>query len=486
MSALATGCGGRSCLDDMAGCGEPSGPTFKGDSGGAASGTGGAAQATGGHPSVGGAGNGGSFAGGTGGLGARQFFVGGKVGGLVGSGLVLQNNLASDLAVDENGEFFFTSTLADGDTYSVSVLRQPTRPWQTCVVLDGSGRIDGANVRSVGVVCSLDPHVVRVRVSGLEGSTLVLRNGSDQLRISEDGTYAFARRVRSGQVFDVSVLTQPLDGMQRCEVVGGRGQVENGSVEIEVTCGPADSDGDSVPDVVDPFPNDPDKPARTAPGVYANTPDMLFKMDPATYEVLAVGRFSGTDGSIADIAIDRFGLLYAVSFSKLYVCDGTSVACVSLAALPEVFNGLTVVPAGTLDPHSERLVGVSLSGGWYRIELTGAGTADVTLVGGYGATYSSAGDAYSASDIGTYAAVRNGSSLATTIVSIEPSTGRVIEEVAEVSGYPNIFGLAGWRDEIFAFHDGGEIIRIDRTTGEPTLLAQTSFSWWGAGVSTEQ
>jgi 6-phosphogluconolactonase len=81
------------------------------------------------------------------------YMIGGTVTGLTGSGLVLQNSAANDLAVSAAGAFTFTGGLANGAAYAVTVKTQPSDPAQNCVVNGSSGTIAGANV-SVTVLCS--------------------------------------------------------------------------------------------------------------------------------------------------------------------------------------------------------------------------------------------------------------------------------------------------------------------------------------------
>ena len=82
--------------------------------------------------------------------------VGGTVSGLLGSGLVLQNNGSDDLAIGAgfNGDFTFAAQLANGSPYAVTVKTQPTDPVQTCTVTNGSGTLSGANVTNVDVDCT--------------------------------------------------------------------------------------------------------------------------------------------------------------------------------------------------------------------------------------------------------------------------------------------------------------------------------------------
>src|SRR5271170_262140 len=100
------------------------------------------------------------FAAGCGGSGAVStniapvtYTVGGAASGLAGSGLVLQNNGGNNLSVTANGAFTFTTPVASGGAYNVTVLTQPSSPAQTCAVTNGSGTAN-ANVTSVQVACT--------------------------------------------------------------------------------------------------------------------------------------------------------------------------------------------------------------------------------------------------------------------------------------------------------------------------------------------
>jgi hypothetical protein len=86
--------------------------------------------------------------------GSATYTIGGTVSGLVGSGLVLRNNGGDDLVVSGSGTFTFSTTLATGAAYSVSVLTQPGNPAQTCVVSNGSGTVASSNIGDVQVSCT--------------------------------------------------------------------------------------------------------------------------------------------------------------------------------------------------------------------------------------------------------------------------------------------------------------------------------------------
>ena len=95
-----------------------------------------------------------------------NYTVGGTVSGMVGSGMVLQNNGGDDLSISANSSFSFATQLTDGAAYSVTVKTQPTNPSQTCTVSNGSATVNGARVYSVVVNCVTGPTSVAVDPSG--------------------------------------------------------------------------------------------------------------------------------------------------------------------------------------------------------------------------------------------------------------------------------------------------------------------------------
>jgi hypothetical protein len=196
-----------------------------------------------------------------------SFTIGGNVSGLVGSGLVLQNNGAGDLAVPANGAFTFASRVATGTAYSIAVLSQPTSPSQTCSVARGSGSVAGANVSDVAVTCATgrgqncivrnstgtisgaDATNLEVActangfsiggaVTGLAGSGLVLQlNGGNDLSIVSSGPFAFETAVQSGVSYAVSIRKQPTNPSQQCAVSNGSGTVGGSNVtNIAINC----------------------------------------------------------------------------------------------------------------------------------------------------------------------------------------------------------------------------------------------------------
>jgi Tol biopolymer transport system component len=85
---------------------------------------------------------------------ADAYTIGGTVSGLGSEPVVLQNNGGDDLTITQDGPFTFSTPVADGSGYDVTVIGQPSV--RTCVALTGVGVVAGADVTSIQVTCSAD------------------------------------------------------------------------------------------------------------------------------------------------------------------------------------------------------------------------------------------------------------------------------------------------------------------------------------------
>ena len=124
-----------------------------------------------------------------------------------------------------------------------------------------------------------------------------------------------------------------------------------------------------------------DGAAPTDTFVYGNSQDRLYRLDATSLAVTDLGGFVDTSGApidqMTDIALDKDGDMYGVTFGDLYSIDykGSAPTCTHLATLDDSFNGLTFVPAGLIDAKNEVLVGVANDGGWWRIDVTPGASA---------------------------------------------------------------------------------------------------------------
>jgi len=171
---------------------------------------------------------------------ASTFSLGGTLGGLVGT-LVLINNNDEDnlLTLTANGPFTFPAKIADGSVFNVKVKTAPTHPSQTCTITNGYGTVNGADITSVVVACSTNSYSIGGTITGIPvGSpapVILTNNSGDDLAIDGDGFFTFATKMLDGSAYDVNVKSQP--SVLTCTVAYGHGNVDGENVlDIEVTC----------------------------------------------------------------------------------------------------------------------------------------------------------------------------------------------------------------------------------------------------------
>lgn len=121
------------------------------------------------------------------------YSIGGAVSGLVGSGLVLQNNGADDLTFTNSGAFSFATRLAAGAAYAVTVKTQPSG--SNCIVQSGGTGTANADVTDVAVVCTSTGALALVANSGVTNGT----NGLSVYRVNPStGVLSFLSNVTAG------------------------------------------------------------------------------------------------------------------------------------------------------------------------------------------------------------------------------------------------------------------------------------------------
>jgi hypothetical protein len=219
--------------------------------------------------------------------------------------------------------------------------------------------------------------------------------------------------------------------------------------------------------------------------VWGQSPDTLYKLDPKTNAVTTIGKFQGcgSSGGVIDIAVDKDSVLYAATSNGLYTVDKTSAQC-ALIASGTYPNSLSFVPAGTVDPNVEALVGYN-GATYIRIDPK---SGQVTTIGQLSNGYTSSGDVVSVK--GKTYLTANGVSCTKgdCLLEINPKTGDVVKNWGSV-GYDAVYGLAFWAGKAYGFTDGGDLFEISFT---PTGITETKISipgslklqFWGAGSTT--
>jgi galactose oxidase-like protein len=161
--------------------------------------------------------------------GFTTYTVGGAVSGLSGSGLILTNNGIDDLTINTSSGFTFATAFPSGFPYDVAVKTQPSSPAQRCLVANGTGTLNGANVTNVQVTCA---STIGGTVSGLVGTVLLRDNGGDDLSLSSNGPFTFATGIATGNTYSVTASNPN----QQCTVTNGTGTANGNVSNVQVVC----------------------------------------------------------------------------------------------------------------------------------------------------------------------------------------------------------------------------------------------------------
>ncbi|HUE42414.1 MAG TPA: kelch repeat-containing protein [Candidatus Sulfotelmatobacter sp.] len=184
----------------------------------------------------------------------NSFTIGGNVTGLVGTGLVLQNNKGDNFTATANGAFAFKTQVPTGTAYSVTVFSEPTGPAQTCTVATGTGSGTAtANVTSVAINCQAVTFSVGGTVVGLAGRTptppsqinLPLNDNSFEIQnnlgntliVPQNGPFQFATSEALNDQFQVSVFHAASSQTDGCTLWDYKGVVTANVTSIVVDCG---------------------------------------------------------------------------------------------------------------------------------------------------------------------------------------------------------------------------------------------------------
>ncbi len=163
------------------------------------------------------------------------YTVGGTIAGLTGTA-VLENNAGNDLSTSTNGAFTFSTPLAQGSAYNVTVKTNPSG--QVCTVTNPSGTIATANVTNVSVTCVtqvVPTYTVGGTIAGLTGTAVLENNAGNDLSTSTNGAFTFSTPLAQGSAYNVTVKTNPSG--QVCTVTNPSGTIATANVtNVSVTC----------------------------------------------------------------------------------------------------------------------------------------------------------------------------------------------------------------------------------------------------------
>ena len=239
--------------------------------------------------------------------------------------------------------------------------------------------------------------------------------------------------------------------------------------------------------------------------VYGHTRSTLYRLDAREGRLSRIGDFDcislsadvadSADG-MTDLAIDADGHMFGVGRGEpgapshlLVSVDETTGACTRIATVmldgvATNVQGLSFVPAGTLDPSVEVLVGTNGNGSYFRIDPT---TAIATAVGRVMTSSDTRG--------GDFVSIAGGSSWIITssneLVTFDLMTGGSLTErtISGLAAGDSLgWGLGFWGGKVYAFTYLGKLYAVDPATAAaveiPITDAPPGLSFRGAAVTT--
>lgn len=219
--------------------------------------------------------------------------------------------------------------------------------------------------------------------------------------------------------------------------------------------------------------------------VFGHSADTLYRLDPSTKAVELVGTFAGCGASIIDIALDGDSRMYGAAYGSLYAIDRTTGQCTFIAD-GDYPTSLSFVPAGTVDPTEEAMVGF-VDEQYVRIDVQ---TGAVTPLGALADGLASSGDLVSVKGGGTYLTVRGpGCDATDCLVEIDATDGTLVQSFGPLP-YDEVFGLAFWAGRAYGFAREGVLFEIELGMGDvvtsPIQIpgAPTQLEFFGAGSTT--
>jgi len=218
--------------------------------------------------------------------------------------------------------------------------------------------------------------------------------------------------------------------------------------------------------------------------IMVNTPDELYRVDPATFDVTLMGTFTFPDGvpdRITDVAMDRKGRMWAVGFEAVYRLDPTTFECTLLARHPgHALNALSIMTSAMLPGRETPDVMLAAESKTQAVYQVDPSTGALTVTGDLGGGLSSGGDLTWAPGVGAV--------LITTDMAGYEGLSRLDPDTFAAHpldggwAFQKVRGLTMIPDGLLGVSEQGEMIQIDPTTGAATLRKVHPLVFYGGAI----
>ncbi|MGB6688138.1 MAG: hypothetical protein WBE76_09885 [Terracidiphilus sp.] len=306
---------------------------------------------------------------------ATKFTIGGNVSGLDSKeSVTLLLNRGDPTKVSKDGNFKFSTALASGTAYSVTVSVQPAG--QICTVKNGTGKVKLTDITHVEVNCA-KAYTIGGAVSGLVGkeSVTLLDNKGNPLRVIRNGNFTFTALVPGGDSYDVTVGVQPVSAV--CTVAGGTGKVKAADIKsVKVTCAQLYSIGGAVTGLgskesVTLLDNHANPLTVKANGSFKFSKELPSK---ATYDVTVAAQPAG-ESCVVNKGAGKVGTANVTDIAV--ACHATVVATYSIGGM---VTGLSANTSVVLVDNNTNPATVSVDGGFtFSTKLASGAGYDVSV-----------------------------------------------------------------------------------------------------------
>lgn len=202
--------------------------------------------------------------------------------------------------------------------------------------------------------------------------------------------------------------------------------------------------------------------------IFAHTGEGLYRVDPFLFTSTRV-----TDvPNLFDIDTHPDGTLYGITSEELYRFDDARNTWFIVGTFPEFEDGtgLAIDSMGT--------AWVTAGDAIFTVDLI---TAQATLIGRLGSGFFSSGDCVINKEDTLFMTSKD-FDVPDTLVLVNRTTGRGTA-IGSI-GFTGVFGLTAGFGRLYGLNSRGELIELDRDTGEGTLLHTfEGLRWFGAASS---
>jgi hypothetical protein len=221
--------------------------------------------------------------------------------------------------------------------------------------------------------------------------------------------------------------------------------------------------------------------------VLVNTADTVFRVDPETLAITELGKFVFVDTArvpITDMALDRRGRLWGVSFDGVYAIDPATFETRLLAEVPPFtnLNALGIVASEILDRVESP--DVLLAAGAYhdRVYEVNPATGAIVQRGIMGGGLESSGDITYAPGVGVVILAKDRGSGTEGIARLERGSLHAVRAPGGI-GFTDVVGIAPFaKGRLFGVTQLGDVIVIDPVTGAAFQHASHDLVFFGAAV----